>query len=471
MISFLYLKTMKKLSILITTIPSRRDLLIRLNEALHIQICQNNLNNYFDIIICDDKIHYPIQKTIGAKRNELLELCNSEYITFFDDDDMPTLNYIKEVFKVLNSVDVDVIKINKIVSYVDNTIDIQSTNLDHTCIIKTDIAKKYLFDDTSDKEYLNWSLNVCNDIKTYVQIDEPLYIYFHNRIAQFENITPLLLVKYYLNNDNIDNLYNTIKESTKKSIWYFININKDIDFNAFKQTELYLTYKWLTFIQCDNTSEINNINGYINDITLEWKYLIVLDNNKICKINHWDRLLKENYDFYNKTDDGVIFFNDGINRSEINTYPILCKKYIENNNTILCNAYNTDFAFEEFTIVNNALGNQTYFSLVLFENTIIDKIINKADLNIFKQRKLNNFDLDKKIKLDKRPKLKSLNTETNKDKLIRLKELNETDFIIKFITRDRIIYDRFNPMPIVVNEDNVMIGNLYYNYNDIDIVE
>ena len=78
----------KKLSILICTIPSRKPMLERLLKVL-------TPNKDTEIIINDNP------GSIGAKRNSLLRYAIGEYITFIDDDDLVTEDYIS---KILNAI-------------------------------------------------------------------------------------------------------------------------------------------------------------------------------------------------------------------------------------------------------------------------------------------------------------------------------------------------------------------------------
>lgn len=82
-----------KLSILICSMRSRSALLHRLLTALYTQIPDNTVEV---LINTDDG-----ELSIGAKRNQLLKDSIGEYICFFDDDDMPSNDYVSKILMAI----------------------------------------------------------------------------------------------------------------------------------------------------------------------------------------------------------------------------------------------------------------------------------------------------------------------------------------------------------------------------------
>ena len=74
-----------KLSILILTIPNRKRMFDKLISELNNQFTDEKFIPFedYEILIQSDT-----DKTIGEKRNELLQRARGEYIAFIDDDDM-----------------------------------------------------------------------------------------------------------------------------------------------------------------------------------------------------------------------------------------------------------------------------------------------------------------------------------------------------------------------------------------------
>lgn len=97
-----------KLGILIATVEDRREQYDSLMQSF---LNQANHPNIIIITDCDNK-----EKSIGKKRQYLLETankCNCEWIVFFDDDDLPSENYIRLILDTINSnPDIDCIGIN-----------------------------------------------------------------------------------------------------------------------------------------------------------------------------------------------------------------------------------------------------------------------------------------------------------------------------------------------------------------------
>ncbi len=87
-----------KLSILIPTIAKRRLLLDNLLTELNEQI--KGIVDVSSVEIIIDKIEV---EPIGKKRNELLREAKGEYVCFFDDDDLPSNDYIETLLKAIET--------------------------------------------------------------------------------------------------------------------------------------------------------------------------------------------------------------------------------------------------------------------------------------------------------------------------------------------------------------------------------
>lgn len=81
-----------KLSILICTIPKRKGLFDLLVSQLSMQSGDVE-------ILSDDRLGI----TTGAKRNQLIKKAKGEYVTFIDDDDTVSPNYVSTILKALES--------------------------------------------------------------------------------------------------------------------------------------------------------------------------------------------------------------------------------------------------------------------------------------------------------------------------------------------------------------------------------
>lgn len=99
---------MIKLGILIATVEDRKE---QFDILKHKFLAQCELNKSWVFYDCDNK-----EKSIGKKRQDLLESAKKqdcEWIVFFDDDDLPSENYIQLILDTINSnPDIDCIGIN-----------------------------------------------------------------------------------------------------------------------------------------------------------------------------------------------------------------------------------------------------------------------------------------------------------------------------------------------------------------------
>jgi hypothetical protein len=196
------------LSILILSVPNRINThLNKLISKIENQITQNNLNKKIEyLILIDNKI-----RSIGRKRNDLLNIALGKFITFIDDDDEISEDYIKEIYDAIeknNDVDVITFKQN---CFIENypkaivTFGLKNPHEDyapgtifkrppyHMCIWNNRIAKKHEFLNSNYGEDRNWIEKLNKEAKTEYFIDKILhaYVYRHNTseadIAKFRN--------------------------------------------------------------------------------------------------------------------------------------------------------------------------------------------------------------------------------------------------------------------------------------------
>lgn len=83
------------LSILICTIPKRADKLARLRSVLDEQAQGKPV----EIIVDDRPAKIDGGPSIGEKRQSLLERATGKYVCFFDDDDLPSPDYIEAILQ------------------------------------------------------------------------------------------------------------------------------------------------------------------------------------------------------------------------------------------------------------------------------------------------------------------------------------------------------------------------------------
>jgi glycosyltransferase involved in cell wall biosynthesis len=180
-----------KLSLLICTIPWRKEMLKRLLNQIADYSKDYFNDNELELII-DDSINV----SIGFKRNRLLDISNGKYIAFIDDDDSITESYFKEIRKGIDN-DVDCCSLRGIITWnggnpelFEHSIKYTAWNTttnqikyerfpNHLNCIKSEIAKQVYFPELNHGEDKDWSYKLRDTglVKTEHFIDEIIYNY------------------------------------------------------------------------------------------------------------------------------------------------------------------------------------------------------------------------------------------------------------------------------------------------------
>lgn len=177
-----------KLSILICTIPERRAMFEALLSNLKEQIdTSRDIEIVFD---ATEKI------TVGEKRNKLLREANGEYVTFIDDDDRISHDYVKTIYKAIDEFNVDCFCFNayyshnggqfKVVDY--SKFHKQDKNTEkaflripnHLMCVKRHIALKVGFKNKSYGEDSDYAKRLLPYLKLEYKLNKVLYYYDYN---------------------------------------------------------------------------------------------------------------------------------------------------------------------------------------------------------------------------------------------------------------------------------------------------
>lgn len=184
-----------KLSILIPTLASRQEQCLSLVDTLLDQVESGGYTGLVEVVTLYDKG----EKSIGTKRNELIQMSKGEYIAFFDDDDVPSSNYINELMSGI-SLGVDCCSLKGVITwdgsnpklfehslkykeYRENTIGAMPITYErmpnHLNCIKKSLIFDIKFPEISHGEDTNWSYQVFNAgvLKTEYYIDSVIYHY------------------------------------------------------------------------------------------------------------------------------------------------------------------------------------------------------------------------------------------------------------------------------------------------------
>lgn len=171
-----------KLSILIATMPCRREKLANLRQVLDRQLTPEVE------VITDISMNY----NIGTKRNKLLDLASGKYIVFCDDDDLIASDYIEKILKAIES-EPDCIGISGIITTngaremqwhisKDFQMWFERSNVyyrtpNHISPVKRELALAAGFPEISFGEDYEYSMRLLPLLKKEVKIPGNLYFY------------------------------------------------------------------------------------------------------------------------------------------------------------------------------------------------------------------------------------------------------------------------------------------------------
>ena len=268
-----------KLSILIPTLPNRLELFyLPLIKILLKQI--EPYNNIELISLFDNK-----KRTIGRKRQNMIDIIQGEYVCFIDDDDRISDDYIKLIMDTLdNNPNTDCVVFwscinqpnmeDKIVKFGFE----EGNNLPcHVHVWKSSIVKKYEYKNINHGEDHDWINRAKNDIHYLSKIDKILYYYDarYNTTSETVGLSEEFIKK------NINKiLNNTISEEIRRKniINFEIVINNES--NLFDiQNEIIETNKKI-FIKIDKKSFDNNLKDIYSFVKCMKKGYCYRDSSK-----------------------------------------------------------------------------------------------------------------------------------------------------------------------------------------------
>lgn len=179
-------------SVLIPSVPERIEKMKILFDKIQEQITAENADVEILSFVDNRK------RSIGYKRETLVQAAQGDYLAFVDDDDDVKDNYIKEIVKAIKNNDVDVIVFNQEVTINDGPpfkikfgigyenqechqengkwVDITRKPF-QVCVWRSSIAKSEHFDNICRGEDWNWCEKLLRKVKTQFVIDETLEVY------------------------------------------------------------------------------------------------------------------------------------------------------------------------------------------------------------------------------------------------------------------------------------------------------
>ena len=123
--------------------------------------------------------------------------------------------------------------------------------------------------------------------------------------------------------------------------------------------------KNLTTHSGPNKSKIEAINADIPDT--DWDILVLISDDMVPEVEGFDNIIREDMARLYPDTDGVLWYFDGW-RKDLNTLCILGRKYYERFGYIYHPDYKSLWCDNEFTVVANKLGKQTFIDRVIIRH-------------------------------------------------------------------------------------------------------
>lgn len=196
------------LSILIPSIPERAEMLAILLDKLASQVkyCQNTHPTLgeFEIIADDGEAFLKGGKSIGAKRQDLLDAAKGAYVCFLDDDEGISPDYLETLLRLCKQ-DKDVCTFRSIAKIKDfwGLVDMSlhnATNDDlspekltrrtpwHISPVRSTFAKAHKFPDTNYGEDYEWFSVVLKHCFNEAHTDRIIHEYNHGKHSEADKI-------------------------------------------------------------------------------------------------------------------------------------------------------------------------------------------------------------------------------------------------------------------------------------------
>jgi hypothetical protein len=179
------------LSILTPTIRGRESHLSKLQTNIEDQSLKLKNSAWIEhLVLCDNRA-----RSIGAKRQALVDIARGQYIAFVDDDDDVAPDYVESLLKAAQTgADVITFRQRAIYNGLESEVHFGVNNQDgqfnpggitlrapwHVCAWKRERVEGCLFSEVNFGEDLVWCLQARKRIRTAHHIDKILHTYRHD---------------------------------------------------------------------------------------------------------------------------------------------------------------------------------------------------------------------------------------------------------------------------------------------------
>jgi hypothetical protein len=169
----------------------------------------------------------------------------------------------------------------------------------------------------------------------------------------------LLVAKKYI--DLLEDKENWIMNVSCDEDDFTMNNPKMIDkvYSLAPEGHIYLNFN-------ANKSKIQAVNADVDSFTFD--ILLLASDDMIPKEPNYDKTIRDYYKRFYPDYDGVLHFNDGYQRDQLNTLCIIGRVYYLRFGYIYHPSYLSLYADDEFDLVSKHLGKKKYFDQVIIKH-------------------------------------------------------------------------------------------------------
>ena len=161
--------------------------------------------------------------------------------------------------------------------------------------------------------------------------------------------------------------YQNLCEDLDNTYFLITLDNDDESMNPSDVEDIFNTFKNVKVIYGTSNSKIHAVNRDI-ELVNDWDIVLLASDDMTPKVKGYDNIIRNKMkELYSDTD-GILWFNDGHMGNKLNTLCILGKKYYDRFGYIYHPEYKSVWSDNEFMLVGNILGKQTYFEQVIIEH-------------------------------------------------------------------------------------------------------
>jgi len=161
--------------------------------------------------------------------------------------------------------------------------------------------------------------------------------------------------------------YQNLCEDLDNTYFLITLDNDDESMNPSDVEDIFNTFKNIKVVYGTSNSKIHAVNRDI-ELVNDWDIVLLASDDMTPKVKGYDNIIRNKMkEFYSDTD-GILWFNDGHMGNTLNTLCILGKKYYDRFGYIYHPEYKSVWSDNEFMLVGNILGKQTYFEQVIIEH-------------------------------------------------------------------------------------------------------